>query len=250
MRAEIFEEEDIPVAEFENIGLSKDGLVTLAEHDLRALLTGNRTGLIRLTNLEDGDLKIMAMDAKLSLRRNEDGKLDLLLHPVYREMMSPAYVTDDEAEKLSTGELPVLDKIVEVNGVKKEVLIEFDSDTREFVITDTERILAPDFVNNEKLTAEQKRKFKKGETVQLEDGTKLRYSATDANNIRSNKLHLVASIILDGGVSYIFYKGLKAISQKEPSVSEDYSRGYYHALEDLNVRPIDKRLKGQNVQSR
>jgi hypothetical protein len=70
MFQEVFEEEDIPVAEFENIGLSKDGRISLAEHDLKALLSGGRTNLLRLHDLEDGDVKIMNLDAKLSLQRN------------------------------------------------------------------------------------------------------------------------------------------------------------------------------------
>jgi len=192
----------------------------------------------------------MNLDAKLSLQRNERGGLDLLIHPVYREMMTPAYVTDEEAEKLSTGELSALDKVVEVNGIKKEVVIEFDQDTQEFVITDTERILAPDLVNNEKLTPEQKQRFKKGKEVELQDGTKFRFSATASEGMRSNRLHLIASLIVDGGLSYVLYKGLKAMSKKEPKVSEDYSRGYYHALEDMKVRQVKDRMKGQNVNSR
>ena len=43
MTQEVFEEEDIPVAEFENIGLSKDGRLDLGDHDLKALLAGRRT---------------------------------------------------------------------------------------------------------------------------------------------------------------------------------------------------------------
>lgn len=249
MTQEVFEEEDIPVAEFENIGLSKDGRIDLGEHDLKALLAGRRTEMLRLHNLTDGDVKIMHLDAKLSLRRNEQGKLDLMIHPVYREPEAPAYLTDEENEKLAKGELVNLDKVVEINGVKKEVLIEFDKDTNEFVITDTEQILSPDFVNNEELTPEQKLRFRKGAAVELSDGTKFRFSAVDPNGIRSNKLHLIASLLIDGGLSYLLYQGLKALN-KDEKVSEDYSRGYYDALEDMEVRKVNDRMKGKNVYSR
>lgn len=207
--------------------------------------------MLRLHNLTDGDVKIMHLDAKLSLRRNEQGNLDLMVHPVYREPEAPAYLTDEETEKLAKGELANLDKVIEINGVKKEVLIEFDKDTNEFIITDTERILAPDFVNNEELTPEQKQRFKKGKVVELSDGTKFQFSATDPNGIRSNKLHLVASLLVDGGISFLLYKGLKALSgQTHNKVSEDYSRGYYQALEDMKVREVNDRMKGRNVYSR
>jgi transcription antitermination factor NusG len=241
---EVFEEEDIPIAEFENIGLSKDGRISLGEADWKALMAGQRTNLLRLDNLMDSDMHIMHLDAKLSLRRNDEGKLDLLIHPVYRRDMLPEYVTIEEAEKLASGELTTIDKIVYVNGVKKEVLVEFDQDTNEFVITDAEQILAPDFVNDEKLSEKQKSKFKKGEAVELEDGTKFRYSATAPQGMRSNKKHLIASIIIDGGLSFILYKALMALSKKEPKVSEQYSKGYYQALEDMNVRKVKDRMRG------
>jgi len=251
MTQEIFEEEDIPIAEFENIGLSKDGRIDLGEHDLKALLAGMRTDTLRLHNLTDGDIKILHLDAKLSLHRNEQGNLDLLIHPVYRRPKAPEYLTDDEVEKLASGETVNLDKTVEIDGVKREVLIEFDKETNEFVITDTERILVPDYVNDEELTPEQKARFKKGKVVELQDGTKFQFSAKDPNGIRSNKLHLVASLLIDGGLSYLLYKGLKALpGQKHDKVSEDYSRGYYQALEDMKVREVKDRMKGHNAYSR
>ena len=237
MIQEIFEEEDIPIAEFENIGLSKDGRISLGEHDLKALLSGGRTEMLRLQGLEDGDIKIMNVDAKLSLRRNDEGGLDLLLHPVYREIMLPAYLTDEEAEELAAGELSTINKTIEIDGVKKEVLIEFDKDTREFVVTDTERILVPDLVNNETLTADQKIRFKKGKAIELQDGARLRYSATSTDGLRANRLHLIVSLLMDGGITYLLYKGLKALStKKEDQPTEDYSKGYYQALEDMSKK--------------
>lgn len=248
---EVFEEEDIPIAEFENLGLSKDGRIDLGEHDLKALLAGRRTDLLELHNLVDGDMHILQLNAKLSLKRNAQGGLDLMVHPIYRRAMTPAYVTGDEAEKLTSGETATLNKTIDLDGRKREVLIEFDKDTQEFVITDTERILAPDFVNNEELTPEQKRRFKRGGEIEMPDGTRLRYSATDPQGIRSNKLHLIVSLMLDGGLSYILYKGLKALSdKKEDKLSEDYSRGYYDALEDMNVRQVKNRMSRQNVRPR
>jgi hypothetical protein len=126
-----FEEEDIPLLEFEHLGLSKDGRLNLGDQDLKALLSGGRTELLHLSNLEDDDIKILNLDAKLSLKRNEQGGLDLMIHPVYRRMMTPDYVTDEEAVKLASGELTTLDKTIDMNGRKREVLIEFDQDTND-----------------------------------------------------------------------------------------------------------------------
>lgn len=243
---QVFKEHEIPVAELKRVGLPE-----LNREDMNALLSGGRTGIVRLSNFEEDGIRVLNMDAKLSLQQNAQGGVDLLYHPVYREITEPGYLTDTEAEKLMDGELANLDKVIEIDGQKKEVLIEFDKDTNEFIITDTERILAPDLINSEKLTPEQKLKFKKGKEVELSDGTKFRFTNTDPNGIRSNKLHLVASLIIDGGMSYLLYKGLKALSnRKEDKVSEDYSRGYYNALEDMNVRQVKDRMNGKYARSR
>jgi len=50
MMQEVFEEEDIPVAEFENIGLSKDGRLSLGAEDLKVLLSGVRICSVCITS--------------------------------------------------------------------------------------------------------------------------------------------------------------------------------------------------------
>jgi hypothetical protein len=241
----VFKQQDIPYAELKRVGLPQ-----LKDEDLNALLSGGRTGIVRLKNFEEDGIKVMNLDAKLSLRQNEHGGIDLLYHPIYREVTEPEYLTDQEADKLMKGEIASLDKVISIDGKNKEVLIEFDRDTNEFIITDTEHIFAPDLVNDEELSPEQKLRFKKGKEVELADGTKFRYTNTDPSGLRSNKLHLVASIIVDGGLSYLLYKGLKALGPQEPKVSEDYSRGFYNAMEDMNNQQVKDRMSGRNVQSR
>ena len=67
--------------------------------------------------------------------------------------------------------------------------------------------MAPDMVNGEYLTAAQKENYRKGREVKLADlaNQSCNYSGTDVNGIRSNKLALIASILIDGGLSYMLY---------------------------------------------
>lgn len=251
MTTAIFEEEDIPVAEFENLGLSKDGVVNLAENDLKALLSGNRTSMIQFQNLQDENDKIGSMNAKISLKRNEDGSASVLIHPVYREMQLPEELTIDDAEKLANGEIVNLEMKMHIGGQKREVLVEFDHDTQEFLITDTGLIQVPAMINDQELTPEQKQKFKKGKEVELEDGTKVQFTATAPQGMRSNKIALVASIIVDGGLSYMLYKGLHAmVGEKRDKKSEEYSKGYYKALQDMQNKEVKDRMQGNHVLSR
>ena len=199
--------------ELQQIGLADGQKLKLDHDDLDALLAGRRTDMLRLEGLAFDDMKIEQLDAKLSLERRPDGTVGLLLHPIHREPIAPEYLTRDEAEALEKGDtVNILKKIYDGEGKEREVLVEFDKDTNEFVVSDTENIEAPEEVNGVPLTAEQKEKFRKGKEVKVdEDGTTIQYAATEKQGMRSDKLHLVASIVIDGGISFVLYKAMHAL---------------------------------------
>lgn len=237
-----FHQEDLPIKDLETIGLAAGGQLLFNVDDLKALLSGRRTGLLELHDLEAENIKIKSLNAKISLQPNETGKIDLIIHPIYRKAVTPDFLDDNEAQKLQKGEVASLLKTtVDNHGNKKEMLIEFDADTKEYIVSDTEKILAPDMVNNEFLTAAQKENYRKGKEVQIADGTKFAYSAVDHHGIRANKLALVASILIDGGLSYMVYKGLNALfnQKRDPKAAEKLSPGYRNAIKDVeNQRPF------------
>jgi len=233
MNKQIFEEQDLPMEQLESIGLAKWGKLLLDEDDLQAMLQGRRTDMLRLENLKFEGLHIAQLDTKLSLRQNEAGDVELMLHPIYREVEAPNYLTKEEAEKLERGDVVNIEKfITDEEGKSKQVLVEFDKDTNEFVITDTEQIIAPDTVNGMKLTAEQKKKYRKGQEVEMPDGTAFQYTAVKKEGMRSNKLHLIASLIMDGGVSFMLYKllhglfGKKRDEKQAAQLSPQYREAY------------------------
>lgn len=231
-----FHEDDLPIQDLETIGLAAGGQLLLNVDDLKALLSGRRTSLLELHDLETDNIKIKSINAKISLKPNEQGKLDLLIHPIYRKAEVPDLLTDSEAQQLRKGEVGSLLKItLDNHGHKKEMLVEYDPETKEYIVSDTDKILAPDMVNNEFLTPAQKENYRKGKEVQIADGTKFSYSGTDHHGIRSNKLALVASILIDGGLSYMVYKGLNALfnQKREPKAAEKLSLGYYKAIKDI-----------------
>jgi hypothetical protein len=245
MTDQLFDEQVLPMEDLEKIGLAKNGRLILAEEDLKALLSGRRTDMLRLENLSSEGIHILAMDAKLSLTQNSGGNLDLLIHPVYRKAEYPNSLTDSEAEALEKGELTNIKKVLSTTeGKETDILIEFDKDTNEFIVTDTEKILVPDFVNNEKLTLEQKERYRKGKEVELKDGTKFQYSGTNRQGISSNKLALVASLLIDGGISYLLFKGLNALygEKKEDESRKHYGKGYHQALKDMQAQEKEKGL--------
>ena len=248
-----YNEDHLPFSDLEKIGLAANGQLLLNIDDLKALLSGRRTGMLHLHDLQDENIRIKSMDAKISLMPNKDGKMDLLIHPIYRKAQTPDYLDAGEAESLQKGDVASLLKItIDNHGNKKELLVEYDPETREFIVSDSEKILVPDMVNNEFLTEAQKKKYRKGEEVELADGTTFNYSATDIHGIRANKIALVASVLIDGGLSYMLYKGLNAIFNKkrDPVKAETLSRGYYSAVSDIEDQRPDSRNKQDQTGNR
>jgi hypothetical protein len=251
MNKQIYDEQDLPVEELESIGLAKKGRLLLDEDDLKALLSGRRTDMLRLENLKFEDLHIDQLDTKLSLRQNELGGLELLLHPIYREVEAPYYLTKEEAEKLERGEALNIEKfITDEEGKSKAVLVEFDKDTNEFIITDTEQILTPDAVNGINLTAEQKEKYKKGKEVEMKDGTTFQYTAVKKEGLRSNKLHLVASLIMDGGVSFALYKILHGLfgKKRDEKQAAQMSPQYREAFKEFQKWQRERQAPAREAQ--
>ena len=220
MIRQIFKEQELPMGELQKLGLATGSALHLDEDDLSALLAGRRTDMLRLENLDRDGLHIPALDAKLSLRRKDDGALELLAHPIYKQPLAPSFLTDTEAEQLAKGEaVNVLKTIPDGEGDKRDVLVEFDKDTNEFIVVNTDQVTVPEEINGKPLTAEQKERYRKGKEVTTDDGTTIQYSAKDKQAIRSDRLALIASILTDGGVSYVLFKGLNAMfnrPQKEP----------------------------------
>ena len=249
----MFQENDLPVKDLETIGLASGGQLLLNVDDLKALLSGRRTSLMELHDLETDTIKIKSINAKISLKPNEKGQLDLLIHPIYRDAEIPDLLTNNEALQLQKGEVgSVLRIALDNHGNKKEMLVEYDPETKEFIVSDTEKILAPDMVNNEFLTQAQKEQYRKGKEVQVADGTRFSYSATDKHGIRSNKLALVASILMDGGLSYMVFKGLNALFNKkrDPAAAAKLSPGYYQAIKDIENQHGFKPHEFERSQSR
>lgn len=208
----LFKEKDLPLEDLAAVGLAAGDRVFLPEADLTALLSGRRTDMLTLEDLEYQGLRIGSLQAKLSLATGPDGKPELLVHPIYLRSIPPTYLSDTEIEALESGEESCLEKdIVDKRGQRKRVLVEFDNETRQFLETDEDKLEAPEEINGYPLTAEQKAKFRRGEEVEVPDGTKARHSATTREGIRANRIALILSIVLDGGISYLVFKSLKAL---------------------------------------
>ncbi len=231
-----FNENRLPIKDLETIGLASGEQLLLNADDLKALLSGRRTGLLTLENLEADNIRIKSLNAKLSLQQGSDGQVNLLIHPVYRRAVVPECLDAEEAERLQKGKVGSLLKVTrDDRGKETQLLVEYDRETREYILSDTAKILAPDIVNGEFLTPAQKERYRKGEEVELADRTAFNYTAIDPQGLRANKIALIASVLIDGGLTYVLYRGLNALfnEQRDPDKESKLSAGYYHALNDM-----------------
>lgn len=112
--------------------------------------------------------------------------------------------------------------------VGKSVLFEYDKDTKSYVGMDSEKINAPEEVNGIQLSEDQKKKYKEGHEVVLEDDTKIQ--ASPAKGMRFNTPILIVSTILDGGMTYFLLKAAHRLSQNKKENKRIYERAYKNAL--------------------
>ncbi|MDQ0965440.1 hypothetical protein QFZ20_000843 [Flavobacterium sp. W4I14] len=202
---------DLPFEDLRELGLYREGDITLPKKDIDALLSGMRTGLVKLNDINRDGIEIKEMSVKLSLAKNAEGKSELLVHPVYKQSNVPSIISREEGDDLLTGLKANLIKETTENGQQKKLMVEYDWDTREFIVTDTSRLRVPDMVNGMLLTPYQKERFSSGRQIEMPDGTTFQASSTTPDGIRSNRLALVVSLLMDGGISYLLLTGLKAM---------------------------------------
>ncbi len=229
-----FNENDLPIGELRKIGLIRNGRPILSDEDITALLSGQRTDLITLHDLDGDGIHIKKMDAKLSLERTPEGHVSLQLHPIYRDVKQHPLLLADEAEQLVDGRLThVLKTYQGGDGKKKSWVIEYDPETREFVSSDPAKVRVPAMINGEKLSDLQKDQYRNGEIVQLTDGTRLQRRASSRSGVTSNREALMYSLILDGGISYLLLRSLRNLFGNRTPQKDPYTEGYQRAVQDM-----------------
>jgi hypothetical protein len=236
-----YQSKDLPKGDLEKLGLYKDGKFLLEQDDLDALLAGRRTQLISLHELKADGFQIDQLDAKLSVTADWDGKLTLKIHPIYKQPKLHPMLNEHEAQVLIDGQIDTLHKIYEKDGKSKAYAFEYDPETREFVAYDPDKVIAPEKVNGETLTDAQKKAFRNGEVITLGDGTQFQHRASERKGLRADRAALLLSLLLDGGISYLLIRGIKALLNKPQKDAE--TEGYLKALAEL-----DQKLKQQAKQ--
>ncbi|MFD1771369.1 DUF4099 domain-containing protein [Sphingobacterium suaedae] len=237
-----FNETNLPLEQLTALGLYGENGVYLTRENLDALLAGRRTDLISMTNLHIEGMFIRQMDAKLSLKENADGRTILSIHPIYREPVAHPLLDQKEMEELVSGKKFVIPKEVEVSKNKsRDVLIEYDEQTREFVSYDPAQVSVPLAINGEMLSSKQQLDFKRGEIVTLGDGTRFQHSSVDSKGIRSNNIRLAVSFHNADGPSEFIFRNLGNLKGSSTPQKQSFSKGYTEALTEIMTMELPKK---------
>ena len=241
-----FKDNELPLKELERLGLYIQGRILLKRDDINALLAGRRTELTNFKDLKFEGLSIPELDAKLSLKKDQDGTVNLNVHPIYKVARNHELLNENESQKLQSGEIDNIVKEQEVQkGKIRKIIIEYDEQTKEFISYDPEQVNVPVKVNSEELSEEQKKKFKNGQVVELSDGTKFQHTALNPKGLRSDNKRLALSILFDAGISYLVYRGIQALKNRAAKFqNEGFTNGYNQAIADIKQKG---ELKDSNV---
>src|SRR5690606_29205546 len=140
------------------------------------------------------DIEIETLPARLSIVRGDNGNPSLRIDPVFREPNEHPKLSQEETQRLIKAEIANIKKnYVDKEGTVQTEIIEYDKETKQFMAYDPRKVKAPETVNEQHLTPKQKRKYKEGEVVELNDGTAFQFSGIERKNSRANSIGLVLS---------------------------------------------------------
>lgn len=163
-------ESRIDWSQFEQLGIKKD---MKDEKSLNNLLNWQKTPMLLSIKAEIGDT-VIRTDARLSLRENAEGKLNLVVHAVRKEPQLEGFVygtrlTEDDKQNLrQTGHAGRLVEIEPVKDQKMMAFISIDKMTNELVAVRADRIKIPNEIKGVTLNEQQKKDLSEGKAVYLE----------------------------------------------------------------------------------
>ena len=169
-----FSIEELPEKQLELIGLSKKDILIMPPRTFNALMSGNRTSLIRFNKINVPGLEGSSLDAKLSLERKPDGSVAIRFHPINQMPKNTFNLTKEEISQLNN-DTNFVQKRLEKG---KEYLVGIDRQTNEYIAIDKDLIEAPEKINGIQLTEAQKKDFKEGRDIKV-GGQKYRLNPND-----------------------------------------------------------------------
>ena len=169
-----FSIEELPEKQLELIGLTKKDILNMPPRTFNALMSGNRTSLIRFNKINVPGLEGGSLDAKLSLERKPDGSAAIRFHPINQMPKNTFNLTKDEITQLNNDTNFIQKQFAD----GKDYLVGIDKQTNEFIAILKDSIEAPKKINGIELTEAQIKDFKEGKDIKI-GGEKFRLNPND-----------------------------------------------------------------------
>ncbi len=167
--------EEIPFEKLEKVGVSKDFIKHMDENELKDFLNGFRSQKLYTINATVNDQQ-MRIPAKLRLKKEEDGTVNVKIHPIQRlhipdEYMGHKFTKEEKNKLLSDKNLGKTLELTGKDGKKDAYYLAVDNKTNELIPLRTKNIQVPDKIKGATLSAEQKQKLAAGKKVYLDKMT-------------------------------------------------------------------------------
>ena len=176
--------EELPYSQFKKLGMDKETVLNMPKSDLQKLLRGDKTEIM---DLKLNDNSRIPSEVKLSLVRESDNSIKLLVHPYRKEILNE-FSLDKEQMKILKNGGSVEGMAKAKNGEIKPHIFQLDKDLNEIMKVTKDSIRIPDKINDIKLTNEQKEQIASGKSVSIEgkngSTTKVELNLNDSKGIR------------------------------------------------------------------
>ncbi len=209
--------EEIPFGKLEKVGIKKDFVDKMESQELKDFLNGFRSAKLYTVNAKINDEEFR-IPAKIRLKKQDDGSVDVKIHPIQRlhipdEYMGHKFSKEDKAALLGDKTLGKVVELTGKNGKKDNFYLGIDSKTNELIPLRASYIQIPEKIKGASLSAEQKEKLAKGEKVTLDKMT------------GRNGKKFGATLQVDAANRTINFSGFKQEKEKDLEQKTEKSKG-------------------------
>ena len=209
--------EEIPFGKLEKVGIKKDFVDKMESGELKDFLNGFRSAKLYTVNAKINDEEFR-IPAKIRLKKQEDGSVDVKIHPIQRlhipdEYMGHKFTKEDKTALLNDKNLGKVVELTSKNGKKDNYYLGIDSKTNELIPLRAKHIQIPEKIKGASLSAEQKEKLAKGEKVTLDKMT------------GKNGKKFGAALQVDAANRTINFSGFKQEKEKDLEQKTEKAKG-------------------------
>lgn len=155
-------EHQLPVQQFERLGISQERLNKLPKDEMKNILSGFPSNMKFLT-FKDHEGNMQKVNAKLSVYQNTDGTIGLKVHPYRARIKNDMELSKNELNQLKSG------STVQKKHHGRDYLVQLDQSINELRKIRVDHIKVAEAAGKAQLTPRQKEDLLAGKAIQVKD---------------------------------------------------------------------------------